>query len=164
MPTNLLWARRENRIGAAPACMPSVAIHRAQAPRTDLEKWTHAKEFDHQSTPHVPSQRRAPGHNLGTSGLGWAQKWAQSPVPIFNNLCKLLIFWSHPPGSNRRPADYESVALPTELGWLTSFEFTTAEWGFSIGDEIFAEAVWGWFANVEVWGRSPWLSSFGGTM
>ena len=25
---------------------------------------------------------------------------------------------SHPPGSNRRPADYESAALPTELGWL----------------------------------------------
>src|ERR1700743_2352328 len=24
--------------------------------------------------------------------------------------------WSHPPGSNRRPADYESAALPTELG------------------------------------------------
>ena len=29
----------------------------------------------------------------------------------------LVIFWSHPPGSNRRPADYESAALPTELGW-----------------------------------------------
>ena len=26
--------------------------------------------------------------------------------------------WSHPPGSNRRPADYESAALPAELGWL----------------------------------------------
>ncbi len=26
---------------------------------------------------------------------------------------------SHPPESNRRPTDYESVALPTELGWLT---------------------------------------------
>jgi hypothetical protein len=25
--------------------------------------------------------------------------------------------WSHPPGSNRRPADYESAALPAELGW-----------------------------------------------
>src|ERR1035437_3651407 len=25
--------------------------------------------------------------------------------------------WSHPPGSNRRPTDYESVALPAELGW-----------------------------------------------
>src|SRR5689334_2241836 len=30
----------------------------------------------------------------------------------------MIIFWSHPPGSNRRPADYESAALPTELGWL----------------------------------------------
>src|SRR5579875_2211689 len=27
------------------------------------------------------------------------------------------VSWSHPPGSNRRPADYESAALPTELGW-----------------------------------------------
>ncbi len=27
--------------------------------------------------------------------------------------------WSHPPDSNRRPADYESAALPTELGWLS---------------------------------------------
>src|ERR1035441_6619662 len=27
--------------------------------------------------------------------------------------------WSHPPGLNRRPTDYESVALPAELGWLT---------------------------------------------
>ena len=26
--------------------------------------------------------------------------------------------WSHPPGFNRRPADYESAALPAELGWL----------------------------------------------
>ena len=31
--------------------------------------------------------------------------------------CNLLKKWSHPPGSNRRPADYESAALPTELGW-----------------------------------------------
>ena len=28
--------------------------------------------------------------------------------------------WSHPPGLNRRPADYESAALPTELGWPVS--------------------------------------------
>ena len=32
---------------------------------------------------------------------------------------KALKTWSHPPGSNRRPADYESAALPTELGWPT---------------------------------------------
>ena len=34
-------------------------------------------------------------------------------------LFKWLKIWSHPPESNRRPADYESAALPTELGWLT---------------------------------------------
>jgi hypothetical protein len=33
---------------------------------------------------------------------------------------KLFNKWSHPPGSNRRPADYESAALPTELGWLSA--------------------------------------------
>ena len=35
--------------------------------------------------------------------------------------------WSHPPGSNRRPTVYETVALPTELGWPEiSFEFNVA--------------------------------------
>jgi hypothetical protein len=29
--------------------------------------------------------------------------------------------WSHPPELNRRPSDYESDALPTELGWLLFF-------------------------------------------
>ncbi len=29
-------------------------------------------------------------------------------------MCNLI--WSHPPGSNRRPADYESAALPAEEG------------------------------------------------
>ena len=28
---------------------------------------------------------------------------------------------SHPSESNRRPTDYESVALPTELGWRSNF-------------------------------------------
>ena len=32
-------------------------------------------------------------------------------------VAKRIILWSHPPGSNRRPADYESAALPAELGW-----------------------------------------------
>ena len=32
-------------------------------------------------------------------------------------------FWSHPPGSNWRPADYESAALPTELGWRSFITF-----------------------------------------
>jgi hypothetical protein len=61
-------------------------------------------------------------------------------LPVFNDICGLgrriqsspriesnftggrkltdSKIWSHPPGSNRRPADYESAALPTELGWL----------------------------------------------
>src|SRR6266849_2134206 len=30
--------------------------------------------------------------------------------------------WSHPPGLNRRPTDYESVALPAELGWPSGQE------------------------------------------
>ena len=30
--------------------------------------------------------------------------------------------WSHPPGLNRRPTDYESVALPAELGWPSGLE------------------------------------------
>ncbi len=38
--------------------------------------------------------------------------------------CKILSLWSHPPGSNRRPADYESAALPTELGWPDVFTVT----------------------------------------
>src|SRR5437867_6961972 len=42
-----------------------------------------------------------------------------TPVPCrsprtIDNTAKLK---SHPPESNRRPTDYESVALPTELGW-----------------------------------------------
>src|SRR5271156_3624808 len=35
------------------------------------------------------------------------------------NLQSLRFSWSHPSDSNRRPADYESAALPTELGWLS---------------------------------------------
>src|SRR6266567_1139718 len=50
------------------------------------------------------------------------------PVPEGSRLSNSLNFndfWSHPPGSNRRPADYESAALPTELGWLSSSMITT---------------------------------------
>ncbi len=36
---------------------------------------------------------------------------------------KLFRIWSHPPGLNRRPADYESAALPAELGWLVLLTF-----------------------------------------
>src|ERR1043165_7447443 len=34
--------------------------------------------------------------------------------------------WSHPPGLNRRPADYESAALPAELGWLLTRSYQLA--------------------------------------
>ena len=37
----------------------------------------------------------------------------------------ILVLWSHPPGSNRRPADYESAALPAELGWPVLWIVTT---------------------------------------
>jgi hypothetical protein len=36
----------------------------------------------------------------------------------FATFRKLLTLWSHPSDLNRRPFDYESNALPTELGWL----------------------------------------------
>ena len=38
--------------------------------------------------------------------------------------------WSHPPESNRRPTDYESVALPTELGWLVLFTLLRQSYAF----------------------------------
>ena len=38
-------------------------------------------------------------------------------LALRKGLRKLPIIQSHPPESNRRPTDYESVALPTELGW-----------------------------------------------
>ena len=47
--------------------------------------------------------------------------WKQDGRPSFRRIARnLLNFWSHPPGSNWRPADYESAALPTELGWPSS--------------------------------------------
>src|ERR1019366_9103775 len=58
--------------------------------------------------------RRSMGTNLGTPRF-WLnlKKWGESPQPTRTKGIK----WSHPPGSNRRPTDYESVALPAELGW-----------------------------------------------
>jgi hypothetical protein len=47
-----------------------------------------------------------------------------SKVRITRSRKRLILNWSHPPGSNRRPADYESAALPTELGWLALFTTT----------------------------------------
>ena len=44
-----------------------------------------------------------------------ALKWP----PDFGKLFYLSnLKWSRPSESNRRPFDYESNALPTELGWL----------------------------------------------
>src|ERR1017187_2840225 len=40
--------------------------------------------------------------------------------------------WSHPPGLNRRPADYESAALPTELGWLIFLKYNNLRLIFAI--------------------------------
>jgi hypothetical protein len=45
------------------------------------------------------------------------KKWAQSCAYLSADAVNDWKLWSHPPGSNRRPADYESAALPTELGW-----------------------------------------------
>src|SRR6185369_8203712 len=59
-------------------------------------------------------------------GEGQAQKWAHSATVQVRRISEVAVtvwkgerYWSHPPGSNRRPADYESAALPTELGWLS---------------------------------------------
>src|SRR5690348_14279553 len=75
-------------------------------------------------------QARAPGRIAPLSiigdtrltvGLLWprADKTADknSKARIKRARKLLILNWSHPPGSNRRPADYESAALPTELGW-----------------------------------------------
>ena len=50
-----------------------------------------------------------------------AHIWPQgTPVDALEhpiNLCGFIdLEWSHPPGSNRRPADYESVAIPLRAG------------------------------------------------
>src|SRR5262245_50904059 len=48
-----------------------------------------------------------------------ADKKSKARIVRARNL--LILDWSHPPGLNWRPADYESAALPTELGWLGLF-------------------------------------------
>src|SRR5262249_10368169 len=68
------------------------------------------------------SPRRRNLLRSGRHGKKFVQKFGQSQKRTnqssqptnrqFNELG-----WSHPPGSNRRPADYESAALPAELGW-----------------------------------------------
>src|ERR1700722_19209149 len=56
---------------------------------------------------------------------GWLPLWLPSRKARPSIEPKELILWSHPPGSNRRPADYESAALPTELGWPVRLILTT---------------------------------------
>ncbi len=56
------------------------------------------------------------------------QNCRQTWVGILGEMPTRLKYWSHPPGSNRRPADYESAALPTELGWLGLSQFNPAPW------------------------------------
>src|SRR5262249_3578387 len=53
---------------------------------------------------------------LSQFGARWLTKKAKARIARASKL--LILNWSHPPGLNRRPADYESAALPTELGWL----------------------------------------------
>src|SRR5690348_15829708 len=48
----------------------------------------------------------------------WHRRAQSDALEYLINLFGFIVLeWSHPPGSNRRPADYESAALPTELGW-----------------------------------------------
>jgi hypothetical protein len=53
-----------------------------------------------------------------------------------------IVIWSHPPGSNRRPADYESAALPTELGWL-AFVYNSLRAVETMGNPMCARFVTG---------------------
>ena len=62
-----------------------------------------------------------PHHPVPTSGMETKWKHFDENSPLEEKEAMQLVekVWSHPPESNRRPTDYESVALPTELGWLT---------------------------------------------
>jgi hypothetical protein len=47
-----------------------------------------------------------------------AQVTKRKPVPLREPAAKFLIFnyfWSHPPGLNRRPADYESTRVKSHV-------------------------------------------------
>lgn len=56
-------------------------------------------------SPFVP-----PTTPLNSAPIGTSQNMVTiNGYSLFWVLCKLLILWSHPPGSNRRPADYESL-------------------------------------------------------
>ncbi len=47
--------------------------------------------------------------------------------------------WSHPPGLNRRHTDYESVALPAELGWPSG---QTLKWSTPFGTLLCDHNTW----------------------
>jgi hypothetical protein len=55
--------------------------------------------------------------SLGGHTSGHTAEMAPATCTNLSTIAWLQRDWSHPPGSNRRPADYESAALPTELGW-----------------------------------------------
>src|SRR6266705_4858957 len=66
--------------------------------------------------------RRRPAHRPEvTSDRPGACARATYTLPSRGSLIAIGCNWSkrksHPSESNRRPTDYESVALPTELGW-----------------------------------------------
>src|SRR5438477_12267386 len=63
-------------------------------------------------------RRPADGYSAGFVSKFLLTKTQQTAKASRTTSRKMLkISWSHPPDSNRRPADYESAALPTELGW-----------------------------------------------
>src|SRR5665811_1533143 len=68
-------------------------------------------------------KRHRVGTNLGTTRI-WLNLTKRGKLP--QSTGAKGIKWSHPPGLNRRPTDYESVALPAELGWPSGQQ--TAVW------------------------------------
>src|SRR6185369_10067571 len=74
-----------------------------------------------------PWKRSALGTKVGTLRKSSFRKHPRKRPQ--STTCKRVI-WSHPPGSNRRPADYESAALPTELGWPVVNELAENEQSF----------------------------------
>src|SRR3982074_2463136 len=86
--------------------------------------------------------------------------WSQSrianifayTVATIRRLGRLWGGWSHPPGSNRRPADYESAALPTELGWPSSMNDNNLKYSWAIPAE--AEAWLSYRFTIKIQRRS----------
>jgi hypothetical protein len=59
-----------------------------------------------------------------------------SPIRTGRRVKRKEYEWSHPPGLNRRPADYESAALPTELGWPDAIDYGETVPGLLGGDSL----------------------------